>query len=54
MELSKQSYIDVVNMPYKRLEDYLKWKTELEEEKQKKMSEEAGKLKIGAKLKAFK
>jgi len=47
MELSKQSYIDVANMPYKRLEDYLKWKAELEDEKQKKFAEESGKIKLG-------
>lgn len=43
MELSKQSYVDTVNMPVKKLYDYLKWKTELEESKQKEMEENAGK-----------
>lgn len=40
MELSKQSYTDVCQMPVKRFFDYLKWKSKLEEEKQKKMGEE--------------
>lgn len=55
MELSGQSYIDVVEMPYKKLQEYLKWKSELEEEKQKRLEEEAGKIKIGPKhIRAFK
>lgn len=40
MEMSRQSYNDVVNMPVKRFYNYLKWKTDLEEEKQKLMEEE--------------
>jgi len=39
MEMSKQSYPDTVSMPVKRLYDYLKWKTELEDEKQKLIEE---------------
>lgn len=35
MELSNQSYIDVVQMPVKKMYDYLKWKTDLEESRQK-------------------
>jgi hypothetical protein len=35
MELSGQSYNDVVLMPVKRMYDYLKWKTEVEEARQK-------------------
>ena len=35
MELSGQSYIEVLQMPVKRMYDYLKWKTELEESRQK-------------------
>jgi hypothetical protein len=41
MELSRQSYNDVESMPYKRMIDYLKWKTKLEEEKNKKFEEVA-------------
>lgn len=43
MELSKQSYVEVCSMPVKRFFDYLKWKSKLEEEKQKKMAESMGK-----------
>jgi len=43
MEMSKQSYIDIQLMPVKRFQDYLKWKTQLEEEKQKKFEEESKK-----------
>ena len=32
-------------MPIKRFYDYLKWKSELEEEKQKQMEEESAKMK---------
>ena len=39
MELSKQSYNEVLSMPHKRFTDYIKWKTELEEEKEKKYEE---------------
>jgi len=35
MEMSHQSYPDVMSMPIKALTDYLKWKTSLEEEKNK-------------------
>ena len=44
MELSKQAYIEVCLMPVKKFYDYLKWKTKLEEEKQKKMSESMDKI----------
>jgi len=40
MEMSKQSYIEVCMMPYKRFQDYMKWKARLEEEKQKRIEEE--------------
>jgi hypothetical protein len=43
MELSKQSYVECMLMPYKRLQDYMVWKTKLEEEKQKNIKEEMGK-----------
>ncbi len=43
MELSAQSYIDVVNMPVKKFYDYMKWKTDLEEEKQRRIDEESKK-----------
>ena len=41
MELSKQSYRETVMMPVKKFQDYLKWKSELEESKQKQMQEQA-------------
>ena len=40
MEMSKQSYIEVCMMPYKRFQDYMTWKARLEEEKQKRIEEE--------------
>jgi hypothetical protein len=39
MELSKQSYDEVISMPYTRFVDYIKWKTELENEKEKKYAD---------------
>jgi len=45
MEMSKQSYSDVMAMPVKRFQDYMKWKTDLEEEKQKMLLEGVGKKK---------
>lgn len=43
MEMSKQSYTDTVLMPVKRFQDYLKWKSELEEERSRLMDEEVKK-----------
>jgi len=43
MEMSGQSYTDVLLMPTKRFQDYLVWKTKLEEEKQKRFAEESKK-----------
>lgn len=43
MEMSKQSYIDTMMMPVKKFQNYLKWKNDLEEEKQKMILEEVGK-----------
>jgi len=43
MELSGQSYIDITFMPIKRFLDYLKWKSNLEDDKQKKYAEESKK-----------
>jgi len=43
MEMSKQSYVDVILMPVKRFQDYLKWKSQLEEQKQKRFEEESKK-----------
>jgi hypothetical protein len=43
MEMSKQSYIEIVNMPVKKFYDYLSWKIRLEEEKKKIMDEENNK-----------
>ena len=43
MEMSKQSYIEVMRMPVKRFYDYLEWKVKLEEEKRKMMDEETNK-----------
>lgn len=43
MEMSKQSYSEIMKMPVKKLFNYLKWKTKLEEEKQKRIEEETKK-----------
>jgi hypothetical protein len=43
MEMSRQSYTDTILMPVKRFLDYLKWKSKLEEEKQKRFDEESSK-----------
>lgn len=43
MEMSKQAYQNVVDMPIKRFYNYLKWKTDLEEDKKKMMEEEIAK-----------
>ena len=43
MELSRQSYQDIMLMPVKRFHDYLKWKSKLEEEKQKRFEEDSKK-----------
>jgi hypothetical protein len=40
MELSKQSYPDVTNMPVTRFHNYLKWKIKLDEDKKKMLDEE--------------
>jgi hypothetical protein len=40
MEMSGQSYTECMLMPYKRFQDYMKWKSKLEDEKQKKIQEE--------------
>jgi len=40
MEWSKQSYVEVCNMPIQRLYDYLKWKTDLEEKKKQLLEEQ--------------
>jgi hypothetical protein len=39
MEMSKQSYGDVMSMPVTRFQDYMKWKSDLEDEKQKMLVE---------------
>ena len=41
MEMSKQSYLEVMFMPVKKMYDYLKWKTDLEDEKQKIIDEQS-------------
>lgn len=40
MEMSKQSYPDVIIMPVQRFYDYLKWKADLEEERKKMLEEQ--------------
>lgn len=43
MEMSKQTYQGVTDMPIKRFYNYLKWKTDLEEDKKKMINEEIAK-----------
>jgi len=43
MEMSKQSYVECMLMPFKRFQDYMIWKGKLEDEKQKRINEEVGK-----------
>ena len=40
MELGKQPYSTVIEMPIQRMNKYLKWKSDLEEEKKSMMEEE--------------
>jgi len=40
MEMSKQSYDHVIKMPVKRFYNYLKWKSDLEEEKKTMLAEQ--------------
>ena len=48
-ELMKQGYLDIMLMPVKRFLNEIKWKAELEEEKQKLMQEEENKIKAANK-----
>ena len=43
IEMSKQSYDQVIAMPIKRFYNYLRWKSDLEDEKQKMILDEVGK-----------
>lgn len=45
MELGKQQYTSIIQMPIKRFNDYLKWKSDLEDEKAKLMKEKTAGLK---------
>jgi len=45
----KQGYLDIMLMPVKRFLNEIKWKSELEEEKQKLMQEEENKIKAANK-----
>lgn len=39
MELSHQSYDEIMRMPVKKMYDYLKWKSELEDTRHKEIQE---------------
>lgn len=43
MEMSGQSYPDTVDMPTNRFQNYLRWKTKLEDDKKKALDEEIAK-----------
>jgi len=45
MELTKQPYESIMLMPINRFQNFLKWKSNLEEEKQKAMTEELATIK---------
>lgn len=45
IELMKQPYLSVMMMPVKRFKDLIKWKSEVEEERQKIMKEEEARIK---------
>jgi len=47
----KMGYHDIIFMPVKRFYDLIKWKTELEEERQKIMKEQEAKIKSSQKTK---
>lgn len=40
MEMSKQSYEAIIEMPVQRFYNYLKWKSDLEEEKKRMLAEQ--------------
>ena len=39
MEMCRQQYVSIIDMPVKRFYDLLKWKTQLEEDRKKIMDE---------------
>jgi len=45
----KMSYHDIVNMPVKRFFDLIKWKSDLEEERQKMLKEQEEKIRSAQK-----
>jgi hypothetical protein len=45
MEMGKMSYSTIMMMPVKRFQNYLKWKSDFEEEKRKIIDEEVKKRK---------
>ena len=51
MEMSRQSYQDVVMMPVKKMFDYLKWKSSLEDSKRKILQEKQAEANSRAKNK---
>jgi len=46
MEMSGQSYLEVVSMPVRRFYDYVTWKAKLEEEKRKIIKDTTKDLKV--------
>ena len=51
MELMKVPYHDIIFMPVKRFYDLIKWKADLEEERQKIMKEQESKFRSSQKQK---
>jgi len=44
IELSKQQYDVIMNMPVKRFYDLMKWKSDLEDEKKRQINENEGRI----------
>ena len=51
MELMKVPYHDIIFMPVKRFYDLIKWKSDLEDERQKLMKEQELKIRSTNKMK---
>jgi len=46
MELSKNSYVDVIKMPVHKLEEYLDWKVKFDKEREKIKADSLSNMKL--------
>lgn len=46
IELGRMSYVDIMRMPVKRLEEYIDWKIKFDTDKEKRKSEELEGLRL--------